>query len=499
LTARDDMITFAGFIPTDGNMTCASTGKPFSFANSPDLLRLNSDPRPAMTVNPKGPISGESVLIFSQPFIDETGTVLGYVSLSVPHRALVQRTSTSQDDSLPSAEPLALVTFDGDGTVLTAVYGIATVAERLPAARPLADFVGKPPMTFVARTPSGDMRTFAVLAIVPEQLYLLGSWPVNVANDTSLSGVVPLWVIPLAMWVASMLVAWLTAEHQVLRHVRALRRSIIAFAGGSRTVAPPDLADAPNELRDVGDAYERMMSSVIRDEAELENSLHQKGMLLREVHHRVKNNLQLIASIMNLQMRKSVTPEARHLLKGLHDRVMSLATVHRELYQTSGLADVEADELLQTIVAQVMRMGASSERQLETRTSFDRIRLTPDQAVPLSLMLTEALTNALKHSGQRKDAGATSLSVSFHHAAPGRAVLEVTNLMAAASDPNGTSAVDSTGLGQQLLAAFASQLSGVLEVGVRDGTYVVRLDFPVQVAVPEGDADSADGWIAAPS
>ena len=430
-------------------------------------------------------------MLFAHPVYDPARKLLGYVSISMPHRSLERIASILLDGMTKMSTPLALVTFDGDGTVLTAVYGIDTVVQRLPADRPLVSFVGKPPTTFLARTPTGNMRTFAVLAIVPGSLYVLGSWPASVAIVTPFGGWLPLWAFPLAMWVASMLVAWLAAEHQVLRHIRSLRRSIIAFASGSRTVDPPDLSAGPIELRDVGDAYERMMSSVIRDEAELENSLHQKEVLLREVHHRVKNNLQLIASIMNLQMRKSVAPGARQLLQGLLDRVMSLATVHRELYQTSGLADVQADELLQTIVAQVVRMGSSADRQVDTKTSFDPIRLTPDQAVPLSLLLTEALTNALKHSGQDADTR-TSLTVLFGHAAEGRARLEVRNTVGLGRNPMLANEMQSTGLGQQLLSAFATQLSGNLEMDEHDGVYSVRIDFPLQStsALAQAPADA---------
>ena len=488
LVSTEPTISFAGFIPPDGNMICASTGKPYNFAGDRSLLDLVANPRPLMSVNPKGPISGESVLIFTQPVISLTGQLIGFVSLSLPHRALERRPSLLLDPDKTLNEPLALVTFDGQGTALTAIYGIETIKERLPANRLLTDFVNQPPTTFLGRTPTGQARTFAVMPIVPGSLYVLGSWPASVASAAPLAGYLPLWGFPLAMWIASLIAAWIAAETQVLRPVRALRGSIIAFADGSRVVQPPDLSAAPNELRDVGDAYDRLMSSVIRDEAELEDSVHQKDVLLREVHHRVKNNLQLIASIMNLQMRKSVSPEARTLLKGLHDRVMSLATVHRELYQTSGLTDVQADELLASIVGQVVRMGAGADRQVETKTSFDRIRLTPDQAVPLSLILTEALTNALKHSGRTAESK-TDLFVSLHHSGLGRAELRLANTLHGKGPVGLQSGLESTGLGHQLLTAFATQLAGQLTVGEEDGLYVVRLDFPVHDLSLREDAD----------
>jgi two-component system, sensor histidine kinase PdtaS len=488
VTSTEENVTFAGFIPPDGKMTCASSGNPYDFSGSVALAKLVLDPKPVMTVNTKGPITGESVLIFSHPVIAPDGRLIGFISLSVTHRSLKPRHAELNGPLDNRLEPLALITFDGDGNVLTSAYGIENVHEHLPAARELTEFVGVKAATFRDTIPSGDQRTFAVVAIVPGTLYVLGSWPAALTANSGFVGLLPLWVFPLAMWLASMLVAFLAAESQILRHVRSLRQSITAFARGSRVVAPPDLSAAPNELRDVGDAYERMMGSVLRDAALMEDQMHQKEVLLREVHHRVKNNLQLIASIMNLQIRKSVNPEARALLKNLHERVMSLATVHRELYQTSGLADVQADELLQSIVAQVLRMGASSERVIDSKMAFDPIRLTPDQAVPLSLILTEALTNALKH-GSSLSAGKASLSVSLHQTDPDTARLEVSNTLQDAAEMAIPNSLESTGLGQQLLTAFTSQLMGNLTFGPMDDQYVVRLDFPLRSLQPSDTVD----------
>ena len=486
----ETIFSFVGYIPLDGNMTCGSSGKPFNFAQNKPFLDLLADPTPQMAVNPHGPISGESVLIFSHPVTDQTGELVGFVSMSMPHRLLELRAAVAAPLDASRTVPISLITFDGDGTVLTATAGVEDAADRVPVHRSLTEFVGKTPMTFRDTIASGESRTFAVMAIVPGKLYVLGSWPASLAVNSAIVSFMPLWLFPLAMWLASMLVAFLAAEHQVLRHVRSLRQSITAFAGGSRLVAPPDLSAAPNELRDVGAAHERMMASVLRDAASMEDSMRQKEVLLREVHHRVKNNLQLIASIMNLQIRKSVSPEARALLKNLHERVMSLATVHRELYQTSGLTDVQADELLATIVAQVLRMGGSADRMIETKTAFDPIRLTPDQAVPLSLILTEALTNALKH-GNMAAPGKARLSVTLHRTGKDSACLEVLNALAADDAPRPLS-FESTGLGRQLLTAFASQLMGKLTVGPVGDHYSVRLDFPLnELPAPDAPDDPA--------
>ena len=476
LVAREPIFSFAGMIFPDGSMLCSSVGTPMDLGVTPARQELLDDPKPSMHVNLKGRISGESILVFSHPVFGEEGRLKGFITLSVPHRELaLLTTNRSESDPVPTA----LVMFDASGRVLSAINGIETVDELLPRNRTLASFVGKDRETFRDITGAGDMRTFAVVPIIPGVLYVLSAWSAKTYPVATFGHPVPLWVFPTLMWLASLAVAWLASEHQVLRHVRALRRTIIAFAAGGRAVRLPVFDNAPSELRDVGDAFDVLMESVMRDEAELEDTIHQKEVLLREVHHRVKNNLQLIASIMNIQMRKAASGEAKALVKSLHDRVMSLATVHRELYQTSGLTDVKADELLATIVAQVLRMGTTPGQPIAVSTSFDPIRLTPDQAVPLSLIVTESLTNVLKHAGVDA-AGKTALNISLRRHGEGRGMLTVANTARREGEAPVLPEVDSTGLGEQLLAAFATQLNGDLQVDRDQEVYSVTLDFPIR-------------------
>jgi two-component sensor histidine kinase len=102
---------------------------------------------------------------------------------------------------------------------------------------------------------------------------------------------------------------------------------------------------------------------------------------------------------MSLQMRKAVAPESKLLLKNLQDRIMGLATIHQGLYQTSGMADVRADELLRDIVRQIVNLGSGGDRKFAVKVDAAELHLTPDQAVPLSLFLTEAMSNAMKYAG----------------------------------------------------------------------------------------------------
>jgi two-component sensor histidine kinase len=479
-------IRFAGFIPNFGPMLCATEGQGRVFEQNPSRDALMADPRPVLTVSAAGAITGESVVIVGHP-VSAGGEHLGYVSLSLPHRGFEGIAAESGE-----ARPTALITFDGEGTILTGSSGLQDAAARVPADRALKALAVDRPASFAALSVTGGERIYSVVPIVPGQLFLLGSWRVEDMGGVERLGGLPPTVFAALMWLASLGTAILGAERLVSRHVRALSRSMTAFAGGNRRVALPDLSTAPAEMRDAGEAYARLTEAILHDEAELENALHHKDVLLREVHHRVKNNLQLIASIMNLQMRKARSPEARNLLRGLQERVMSLATVHKELYQTSGVADVRADELLSDITQQVLKIATGGERRFEVHMAFDRIVLTPDQAVPLALLTTEALTNAIKYAGAA-EGRPSRLSVSMVTEGADNARLEIVNTIASpeAIVPGDEGIADSTGLGTQLLTAFAQQVGGQLDTRTTDHDYRLTLTFSPRPHDPEPEDEPA--------
>jgi two-component sensor histidine kinase len=360
--------------------------------------------------------------------------------------------------------------------LLTSNIELQAAEQRIPSDRPLTSFVGTEADVFQARSATGNTMTYAVAPVIEGELYLMSSFAPD--NPDFWFGYGPAAFLPtLLMWLAGLLASGLAAELLVTRHVRTLNRSILSFAQGDRRLQSIDLKNAPSELDELAAAYLAMTESVTRSEAELEDSVHQKEVLLREVHHRVKNNLQLISSIMNIQIRSAHSGEAKNLLKNLQERVMSLATVHRGLYQTSGLADVRARELIPDIVRQIMTMSSGPEKPFHTETDIDDLRLVPDQAVPLSLLLAEALTNAIKHSGvSRGNPG--NLTVRLKRSGGSDAVLEVVNTKqqhVAGQTREGAG----TGIGSQLITAFVQQLGGKKELEEVDNGYALRVTFTV--------------------
>jgi two-component system, sensor histidine kinase PdtaS len=466
--------SFVVFVPLSGLAICSSRTEPIDLSDSARLVQMREQPAADILVIRQGVASGTSVLAFGHPAFDSAGAFIGYVSISMPHSVLESKSPPAAENGLMNRlEPIALITFDQEGTVLTSSTGLDDAPLRLPSDRPLSELATNGAKTFVAHTSSGEERVYAVFPLVDGQVFAIGSWPIFVT-----AGPLTLWIspyfMPALMWLASLLVAMLAAERLVTRHIRALRKSITTFAAGNHRVAGLDLPDAAIEIRDVADAYLKMTDTILHDEAELENTIHQREVLLREVHHRVKNNLQLIASIMNMQMRQSHSHETKTIMRGLQDRIMSLATIHRGLYQTTGLVDVRADELLADILRQILKMSTGPERRFDVTSQFDELHLTPDQAVPLALFLTEALTNAIKYAGM-SDKGIPGLAVRLQRDSATSAVLTVRNSVG----PISPKQVDATGLGTQLLAAFSQQLGARTEVITQDGFYLQTLHFPI--------------------
>ena len=246
------------------------------------------------------------------------------------------------------------------------------------------------------------------------------------------------------------------------------------FAIGARSVPPPVLTDAPAEIEDMSQTFHNMARILIRDEEAMEASVNEKTVLLKEVHHRVKNNLQLIASIINMQIRVIDHDDAKRVLRSVQDRVASLATIYRNLYQAEHLDSVQADLLIRDIINQMANASVGPGAGLRIDTRLEPLVLMPDQAVPLTLLATEAFTNALKYSGASDPSAQPWVRVSLRADGPKSAVLEVENSVAKTTEAEGT------GLGSQLIEAFATQLGGSAEQETSGDRFLLRLRFKVE-------------------
>lgn len=206
----------------------------------------------------------------------------------------------------------------------------------------------------------------------------------------------------------------------------------------------------------------------------LQRSLAEREVLLQEVHHRVKNNLQVISSLINLQMHKLEAGETRDALLDCRTRIEAIAVIHESLYQSSDFACVSFAEYARTLTANAFHAGNRSNANVRLELAVDDLPLTVEQAIPCGLVLNELITNALKHGFG--DGRAGIVRVEFARTDQRRARLAVFNDgvgLPANFDPERDSS-----LGMQLVATLASQLNSALDVVRAPGT-TFQLEFEV--------------------
>jgi PAS domain S-box-containing protein len=143
---------------------------------------------------------------------------------------------------------------------------------------------------------------------------------------------------------------------------------------------------------------QREIAQRMQVEEELKASLQEKEALLQEIHHRVKNNLQVICSLLNLQSRRIEDRDTLQMFRESQDRVRSMALIHERLYCSQDMAKVDFGDYLRDLTNQMVRSYRSKSNQVKLTVSADDVGLSLDKAVPCGLVTNELISNAMKHA-----------------------------------------------------------------------------------------------------
>lgn len=376
------------YIPMSGQLDCASNGRRHDFTGDPVFAEMIASPAPTLVFNPHGPVSGRAVIGISHPVFDATGRQTGVAAMSIPNQAITLR-DYAEDSAL--WQPALILAFTGHGTRLASSLPEAAERRLLPPTltpATLAAEAGKPRFF---QSPDGQERILSVAAVA-DDLFLTAVWQRDARQGWAASAFAP-YLLPALTWAAALLAAAFGAERLVVRHVRALTRAMSQAKTGHGTGPRPPLPDprtAPTEIRHLHAVYDQLLETIDREEAELQNLLVDKEVLLRETHHRSGNSLQVIASVMRMYRRETRDPALRAILDGLINRVIALSATHTSLYSQTGRRDVPMDEILTGVVRRLkdihgVALGTASKQ-------FDPIRMPVQAAVPLALALTETVT-----------------------------------------------------------------------------------------------------------
>lgn len=264
------------------------------------------------------------------------------------------------------------------------------------------------------------------------------------------------------------------ADAAVVAPVRRVSLAVAEWERGGRfSVSRPELL--PEELRRLAETFAAATARLAAREAELSRAMERQDLLMQEIHHRVKNNLQIVASLLNLQASRIRLPEARAEFQSARDRVRALATLHRHLYAEGELHSVAMRSFLAELCGQLFQaMGETPGTRIALDIETTDVQMLSDQAVPLALIVTEAVGNALKYAFPGGRRGHVQVKLDGTEDSV-RLIVEDDGVGIPAGRAE-TETGTRDGIGLQLIRGFARQLGAVLTIDQGIGTrYVVEV------------------------
>ncbi len=225
--------------------------------------------------------------------------------------------------------------------------------------------------------------------------------------------------------------------------------------------------------------FERQMAEkeLLVSDQQLRQSLAEKESLLKEIHHRVKNNLQIVSSLLYLQEDYMEDAKGVEILRESQNRVKSMALIHEQLYGTADLAKIDFGRYVQGLTANLFDAYGIDPARIRLNVHADDIALGVDMAVPCGLIINELVSNALKHAFLPDAAGTIEIVIRTLHA--GRIEIVVADdgigLVEPPADPEQSS------LGLRLIDTLTTQLGGTLALTTEIGTrFTITLTAPEQ-------------------
>jgi two-component sensor histidine kinase len=453
------------FTPS-GRVACASTSVrgDLTVRDTPWFARIQGGETVVLTRAPDR-LAVEPALLAAVRSERPMGAFDGVLAAIIPLSTLQPDVS---DRSLPEGTEVALT--DASGVLLTATDPEAFETRDGDALTGWVDRAREGAVEFRARDASGRSRLYAGAALAGRDVYVLLSTPdPGLLSWAQLNPTATL-LLPLGAWLLAFLAVMIFTDRIVIRWLDYLERVASIYAKGRFTVRPVQAENAPAEIRLLARTLDEMAEAISERDHSLTESLAEKDALMREIHHRVKNNLQIISSLLSMQQRALTDPAARAAVGDTRQRISALALIYRTLYQSPDIREADLADFLRELTGQLVASESGRGPVVSSQVTADSLIIDPDRLAPLALWAVEAISNAQKHAFTGR--GGT-LHVRF-------TVGEETCRLEVEDDGPGTDVSTlEGGVGRTLMTAFARQLRGeaAFETPAKGGM-IARLTFP---------------------
>jgi two-component sensor histidine kinase len=380
------------------------------------------------------------VLAALEPLRDAQSHRTGFIGVSVTIERL--RDVLNQSRALDHSR---VAITDAEGRVLVSSTPEDN-APDLPTPAQIRSHRGPDP-SFVA-IPGGAA---VVVPLHEPDLYIAVSWPSNQAGWRTWMGYMLSVAAPLLIWLLAVAAGWFAIEIYVARPLSSLEAAARSYARGEEVHDGPTLASAPIEIRSLRRTLAAMAKTLRGRETRLVEALGEERALLREVHHRVKNNLQMVASLLSIQSRGARDESEAWGLARAHDRVQLLSQVHQRIYASGEVREIRLDELAAEVARQLIAARGPQAQQIQLDLELSEARANADRAVPLAFLIGEGISTALDALG---DGARAQLKLWLSQDEDGG--------LRFAIDANADGKVSATAIGARLIDAFGRQLGALV-------------------------------------
>lgn len=447
-------------VAADGSFLCSAFAMDASVSVADDKWFQTVKARQDFVLG--GPLESASgsgfVLVAAEPLTRENAVDDGYIALSI-HTEYVG--SSLAIDAV--ADDINLYLIDSRGRSLLPGQDVS----HLPTDDALLAFLGDDTSVVEGAGKDGSARLYASVGLDDSDAYVILSRPSLSANMpviTELVGDVAALVILFAI---TLLIVWLATERMSIKWVRHLQAVAQANRRGTSDARVRGFETAPIEYRELGETFNNMADAMERRQATLIQSVAERELLLKEIHHRVKNNLQIIISLFNLNARNTDDDVEQAYLRDMQMRVESLALVHHAAYQSEDMQLISTADFIPTLLEHTKRVIEEDAELTIASVETDDIDLSMDQVVPLAQLVLETLTAVRQIAGRHAP---ITVQLAFKRTAEGTATFSLaTSVNATTSETTDTKRL---ALSRSLISAFARQL-GATATMADDFTWVV--------------------------
>ena len=353
--------------------------------------------------------------------------------------------------------------------------GKTETAFALPPAGRIAEAITSRRPVFTDFGQNGLQYEFHVLPVLGDALFMVAAVPIGESLPELLSDW-SLFALVVSSLVAGLVAVWIGAEYWVVSPLRQVQAFAGRVARGENIKLQTPQPWTP-ELIAVSKGINEMAEAIASREGELRSGLEQRDHMLREIHHRVKNNLQMISSLLNLQAGEIRSPRLRRFFGDAQNRVLTLSILHRHLYERSSWSLVDFQQFISDLVRQITVSRPTDKPTPRYQIRAPVMAVGPDVAIPVGLIVTEAVSSALSHD----------FSAVAHPEIRIEAIQKADDLAELVIEDNGSDTGNGSiepnlrgGFGVTLLRGLSMQLGGEATISARDGGGVrIVVAFPL--------------------